>query len=316
VLSSKMDPDSNIVLEVAGYELVGDCSAAANHLYTVKCWIQQDVFTVTRSFSNFCDLDSRLHRKYPRSNIPECPLTSSLTPKLINAVVHPSNKGGSIKKAESSSEIVRQKQGPLTTYLMGLLDVPEIISSNDLVNFLDVESEDGDEINQSSVSPLEYILRNEASSTVKVLRKRAIPVNLMSGQYIAWRFFTKNKDIGFTIQMDGRDILPYQRYNSHEEIIEGLIQVPLDGEGTIFWDNSYSKVRSKLLTYCYRVIDAATYNEISSMCMDLSRVRHESEGKRNLVRRVLSARSGNLLASSDIRMSMIGGFDQHNSFGG
>lgn len=312
-----MDPDSNIVLEVAGYELVGDSIAASNHIFTIKCWIQQDVFSITRSFSNFCDFDARLRRKYPRSNIPECPLTSSLTPKLMNAVVHPSNKGRSIKKAESSSEIVRQKQGLLTAYLMGLLDVPEIISSNDLVNFLDVESDDGDEINQSNVSPLEYILRNETSSTVQVLRKRAIPVKLESGQYIAWRFFTKNKDIGFTIQMNGRDILPYQRYNSHEETIEGLIQVPLDGEGTIFWDNSYSKVRSKLLTYCYRVIDSDTYNEISNMCVDLSREKHDSEGKRNLVRRVLAARSESLLASSDIRMSIIGGYDfLRNSHGG
>ena len=311
-----MDTEQSIVLEVVGYELIGDNSGADNHIFTIQCWVLQNVFTIERSYANFCDFDARLHRKYPKSDIPHFPLAASLTPRILNTVIHPGNKKGSIRKAENSAEIVSQKKGSLSTYLMALLNVPEITLSNDLVTFLDVESDDGDDINQSSLSPIEYILRNEKPQTVKVIRKRAVTVAVSEGQYIAWRFFTKGKDIGFTVQIDSKDMLPYQRYNSHEETIEGLIEVPKSGEATIYWDNSYSKVRSKLLTFVFRVISASEYAEIASLCGDLTREKHDSELKRNAVRRALAARSEKLLATSDVRVSIIGGSDfSRNSIG-
>mmetsp|Transcript_15914 Transcript_15914/g.23971 ORF Transcript_15914/g.23971 Transcript_15914/m.23971 type:complete len:645 (-) Transcript_15914:76-2010(-) len=305
---SNSEGDHSFGVEIISYEVNGDLNSSDSHVFGVQIWVCQDIYTIKRSYTNFCDFDSRLHRKYPKSNLPECPLAGSTTIKLLKSVVGKSvvgtNKRTFLKKGMDTSEVVSQKKVPLTKYLSDLLNIPEIVRSNELLNFLDIESSDGDEVTMANISTTEYLLRTENPTTVKVIRRCSVPFPVKAKQYITWRFFTKKKDIGFSIQIDDRVVLPYQRYNSHEEVVEGLMEVPLDGTATLLWDNAYSKVRSKLLTYVHRVVDSDLYLAASRSCRDISREKHESEVRRSALRKALFERSDVLLESTGLRSTI------------
>mmetsp|Transcript_18663 Transcript_18663/g.27014 ORF Transcript_18663/g.27014 Transcript_18663/m.27014 type:complete len:458 (-) Transcript_18663:153-1526(-) len=97
-----------------------------------------------------------------------------------------------------------------------------------------------------------------------VVKSFEVPVIVKSSDYIAWSFSTKHKDIGFSVQLNGTDIVAYQRYNSHEESVSGVIEVPQDGVVLFLWDNSYSRFRSKSLSYATTVLSAADMSQFTS----------------------------------------------------
>jgi hypothetical protein len=49
------------------------------------------------------------------------------------------------------------------------------------------------------------------------------------------------------------EILTYQRYSSHLNPVRGSMEVPGHGKLILIWDNKYSKMRSKQLTYVVKV---------------------------------------------------------------
>jgi len=61
------------------------------------------------------------------------------------------------------------------------------------------------------------------------------------------------------VDFNGKNVVPYQRYDSHQSSVSGMIVVPARGSAKIVWDNTYSKLRSKLLTYRVRVVNAEEY---------------------------------------------------------
>lgn len=75
-------------------------------------------------------------------------------------------------------------------------------------------------------------------------------------EYDCRRFKTKSRDIGFSVEFNGRVAVPYQRYDSHMNSVSGMLSAPSRGTATLIWDNTYSKLRSKLLSYQAAVVSA------------------------------------------------------------
>lgn len=296
----------NFELEVSNYELIGESSLSDNHIFIIKIWISQNVYEIKRSYTNFCDFDFNLRKMFPKSQILECPLQllNNNTNKVLKSVK--TNRKNSLARIINSNEIVSNKRNALNRYLEDILEKPELLRSTELLNFLDIESSNGIDVPQETMSLLEYIIGNERETTITVLREYTVKLEVTATQYIAWRFYTKNKDIGFDISMTGLEggLLPYQRYKSHEQTVEDIIQIPLNGTLILHWDNSYSKVLSKQLTFVYRVLDADVYNSAAEICLSFTRNKHEFESKRNTLRRVLTSKSTSILANSGIRASM------------
>ena len=296
----------NFELDVTSYELIGDNSLADSHIFLFTLWISQNRTQIRRSYSNICDFDYKIRKMFPKSQIIECPLqfNSTTTNKLLKPVTN--NRKASLTRLIPNNEIVSTKRNALTKYFEDILEKPEILRSIELLNFLDVESINGLDLPQETMSLFESLLGNERETTITVLREYTVKLEVRATQYIAWRFYTKNKDIGFDISMSGLEggLLPYQRYKSHEQTVEDIIQIPLDGTLILHWDNSYSKVLSKQLTFVYRVIDAEIYDNTTEVCLNFTRNKHEFESKRNALRRILTSKSTSILANSGIRASM------------
>jgi len=92
-----------------------------------------------------------------------------------------------------------------------------------------------------------------------------VPLVLERGCTLKWEFTTASKDIGFEViheTDEGRvvDMVKSSRCNSHEKTIGGSIQAPESGTYALIWDNSYSLLRSKDLTYKINV-EAARPND-------------------------------------------------------
>ena len=83
---------------------------------------------------------------------------------------------------------------------------------------------------------------------------------------IIWRFSTKSKDIGFSAEFEGSNVVAYQRYNSHESEITGHLIAPSDGKAVLIWDNTYSKMLNKQLSYIVKIIEGHDYESAQKVC--------------------------------------------------
>jgi hypothetical protein len=326
-------PTDHIEIEVSGYELIGtDPSSSENHIFEIKIWLTQNFYFIKRSYSNFCELDFQLHKKYSKSNLPACPLsssTSSLSSSSSSSILKPTtvtnHRKNSIIKSIGSNENVSSKKNLLQKYLEELLDIPEILRSIEFSTFLDIESSNGFDIPQENMELIEYLLGNSKETHVTVMKEFNLRLGVNETQFVIWRFTTKNKDIGFDVLMETgggggillnsgstgqantvttTSLLPYQRYKSHESVIEDVLEIQSSGFILLHWDNTYSKMLSKQLSYTFRVVDAEVYQEATQVCLDFTRNKLECESKRNLLRRILTTKSNSILASAGIRASM------------
>lgn len=81
-----------------------------------------------------------------------------------------------------------------------------------------------------------------------------VPFVVESGCTLKWEFSTHDYDISFGLLYendDGKqfDMVPQARHNSHHQKISGSFRTPQSGTYVLHWDNSYSLMRSKDLTY-------------------------------------------------------------------
>jgi hypothetical protein len=311
----------HIEIEVSGYELIGtDSSSSENHIFEIKVWLSQNFYFIKRSYSNFCEFDFQLNKKYSKSNLPTCPLSSSISSsssKTLLKQTTTTHRKNSIIKSIGNNEIVSTKKNLLQKYLEELLDIPEILRSLEFLTFLDIESPNGFDIPQEKMELIEYLLGNNGKEThVTVMKEFNLRLGVNESQYVIWRFTTKNKDIGFDVLMETgvlslqtntvatTSLLPYQRYKSHETVVEDVLEIQSSGFILLHWDNTYSKMLSKQLSYTFRVVDAEVYQEATQVCLDFTRNKLECESKRNLLRRILTTKSNSILASAGIRASM------------
>ncbi|CAN0506111.1 unnamed protein product, partial [Phaeothamnion confervicola] len=93
--------------------------------------------------------------------------------------------------------------------------------------------------------------------------EHSLPYTVAAGASVCWEFRIKDRDIGFALRVreqgEGgayeRDLIPMRRYPAGDKY-QG--QWTVDGEGDrqimLVWDNTYSKLRGKMLAYRSQVL--------------------------------------------------------------
>ena len=169
-----------------------------------------------------------------------------------------------MKRKDTTSEVISQKRALLSSYLEELLKIPEVLMSEETSIFLDEESDDGLTLSHPQTSAVDISLLGEDPETKTILRSHEMVKDVESeGFVVAWSFRTKSRDIGFSVEFNGKSVVPYQRYDSHAHMVSGMISVPEKGQAKLVWDNTYSKLRSKVLIYRVRVVDAVEFETAS-----------------------------------------------------
>jgi hypothetical protein len=85
------------------------------------------------------------------------------------------------------------------------------------------------------------------------------------GRKLIWKFKTEGKDIAFGVvfaenekDTNMTELLTLRRYSSNLQTIEGELEIKKAGVYRLRWDNSYSKLRKKVLHLTSRVVSAET----------------------------------------------------------
>lgn len=358
---------------------------ADNHIFSIRVWVNQHMYIISRTYSAFCKLYLLLNKHFPRSKLPNLPLNANLklflpkksSPKQKQSNIDevmttrismvttgreslfasdfnesfrssniaddeseisqnsfgrgssltgfsqvvgspaPTSTASSIKTKKrrliGKNEVVSQKKQALTNYLNKLKDIPEIAVSEVFISFLDEAYIDGfsstlhhrNRVKASSsalassshndIIDLDFIdiLLADIEMTSKVVIRKCIATeNVNRKSVIIWKFSTKNYDIGFNIKLDSKEVLTYQRYNSHIEPIKGYLEIseffpPSNNKNdekplVIKWDNKYSLMRSKQLSYCYKICSFVEVETAKEICHKIN-----SETQRHLFQRQL-----------------------------
>ena len=322
---------SQFDIDVVEHEINGEFTSHDAHLFTIEIWLNQEPYRIKRSYRDICDFDYQLNKKYPKTNIPPCPFTqSSITVQkggIRGSLVNLKNNArdsinlgrrGSMHDI-SPDELVSHKKPALLKYLKELLTIPEIVRSTNILDFL--TSTNGESCEESSVDLMEFLLEDAQEKSINVVKKHSVKLDVKTGEYIVWKFSTKKRDIGFSIDINAENILTYQRYNSHEKAIENILKSPVDGVATLLWDNTYSKLRTKHLNFRCNVLPNMLYKEYSKKCLDLSREIQANQSRRSALQRelvqisheLLSSQSGRLI-SQDFSVDMTNGYVLHIFF--
>lgn len=318
-------------MEVKDYYLSDDAAYYQNHVYILQIFMEQNEYKLNRSYASFLELNQKLRRQYPRSNLPNLPLagveafgkptgrrfsllasgsratpTVKEGPKDIRASLVADSFGSvdgtkkALTKRVDTSEVIPQRKTALTNYLNDLLHIPEVLISDIFLHFLDEESLDGDivpEFSEETLQQLEVtlLLQDEVPGTKVISKELALPLSVYSGSVIAWSFQTQQHDIGFSVVFDGQDVVAYQRFNSHEKPIRGQFTVPKNGSISLNWDNSYSKWRSKSISFVVRIVDPERYTEVQAQATEIRREKLHLYRQRITLKRVLNSLSQKML---------------------
>lgn len=331
---------SGVMVFDYGLVVGGDPSVYSDHEFTVRVWVGQHVYAIQRSYSSFCFFDAALRRKYPRSKLPNLPLFGKdqhqkkgllLAPPSVTSPGGPSSQPESIIKDLRASlsafesdglsggresagrrsirrvdntEVIQQKKIPLTLYLQQLWTVPEILLSETLLAFLDEESPEGELLEeQSSPSPIDLLLADQVPVQKRVLRTHSVALNVEEGFVIVWKFHTRSHDIGLSVRFNDADVLAYQRVNSHLKPVSGLFEVPAKGQVLVSFDNTYSRMHTKHLSYCVRVVEAGEYERAKEAATFRAKEKHALSQQRILLQRCLARLAREIISSSGVQFS-------------
>jgi hypothetical protein len=321
-------------VEVKEYYLLDDTAYYQNHVYILQIFMEQNEYKLNRSYASFLELNQKLRRQYPRSNLPTLPLAGvevfgKPTGRRFSLLSSASNSSRSTPAAKESqkdiraslvadsfasvditkksltkridtSEVIPQRKTALTDYLNDLLHIPEVLISDTFLHFLDEESIDGDivpEFSEEILQQLEVtlLLQDEVPGTKIISKELTLPLSVYAGSVIAWSFQTQQHDIGFSVVFDGQDVVAYQRFNSHEKPIRGQFTVPKNGAINLNWDNSYSKWRSKSISFVVRIVDPERYAEVQTQANEIRREKLQLYRQRLTLKRVLNTLSQKIL---------------------
>ena len=244
-----------------------------------------------RSYASLVVFDKSLKKIFPNSRkaLPQLPLVdvSTTTPGASSS--SSSSSGGSpsstalgrtLSTSSVSSvgsgfgrvadvEALNSRCGALTEYFCGLLKVPEIVTSDLLRCFLDEESNDGKKfdllnLQNEAFSSVDLLLSVKSFAKKTVLKCHTVTLKAEPDQCVCWVFYTKKHDIGFSVDLNGKEGVKYERVNSHEKTVKGMFQVPpgagAKNEVKVYFDNSYSKLRAKDLRYVCGIFSQEEWN--------------------------------------------------------
>lgn len=305
--------------EVVDYQTIsGDPNYYNNHVFTVKVWVQQHMYAVERSYASFCELDSRLRKQYARSNLPTLKLAgAALLPKLTKTLSGLKDSKKTITfppdseadhsnlkafRRADTTEVISQKKKYLTAYLQVLLRIPEVVLSDILLYFLDEESVFGEPVSEAADDQADsreiMLMLNGLEMTTRMVRAdRRQEVNVAANSVVLWSFNTLNHDVGFSVTYKDKEILKYQRYDSHLKLIKGHFEMPAAGMVTFIWDNSYSRWRSKTVNYIIRVVSKEEYEEAQIIATQQRKDKMLFAKQRAMMKNALVALSTSILAA-------------------
>lgn len=312
-----MAAETHVFWEVVSHFTVGDALSYDNIVFVIDVTsVPHSVsYTVERSYVDWVDLDRRLRKKFPRTQLPRLPLVSrllvekELVHKQKQSVLGGANfrnnstdepygfaaagaartqtvaefsiptstareshlnsrdsieslEGAFSHDAQFEYENMGAKVDELNMYFLALLNLPEVVVSSEVALFLDEEAANL-RSDISKLAPLSvYDILLAGSSTARVLVRSSETLCLrkvLRDQLVVWRFRTRDFDIGFSVDLNDECRVAYTRCPSHLEPSAGSLQAHENGTVNLKWDNSYSALRSKRLSYSCRIVSLTEY---------------------------------------------------------
>ena len=264
---------------------------ANSYLLILQVWIpaEQHNYTLTRTYKSLVTLQMQLCKKYPRSNIPSLPKTVELTPN---------------------------KKVILNEYISQLMNISEILQSDTFLSYLDASSAEGELLDYDAlalelVTCIDVILEDEKDVEKVIVAGREYQVKMLdvAGEsVVVWRFSTHARDIGFSVLYNETEVVKYQRLEAQNKPINGLFEVPcsaIDANGQpcdshdviLKFDNSYSKLRSKALTYTVRTVSYSDYLAAVQKAKDVNQTKEFHQRQRSMLKAALLIASRRLNGS-------------------
>jgi hypothetical protein len=252
--------------------------------YTIEVSLPSLKCVVQRSADSFLKLDSNLGKIFPNTKLP----VSLRSQRDSEAVTR--------RSSFTQAAPTNLTMDDANDYIQALLKLPEILTSDILLSFLDEESSDGEmlDFSEEGSSGVDVLLSNKGLVKKTVLKCHTVTHPVKAGDVVVWKFRTKKHDIGFSIDLDGVEVITYERVNSHEKVVCGLFEIPQglsqrtkDKEGMpsslkIFFDNSYSKLRAKDLRY-----SCGVYTKCELEAAQAAANKKNEEKKRYIKQRIL-----------------------------
>jgi len=206
-----------------------------------------------------------------------------------------------VKVVSSAAEMIPQRKNVLTEYLNSLLELPDVLASEEIKLFLDEEAIQGRYLVRRDVVDIDQALVGEEFTTSTVARDHSVDVTGgKPGDTVVWSFATKKKDIGFYIMAGDKVLMSYRRYDCHEGSVSGCLELVEAGTVSLVWDNSYSKLRSKQLTYVTKVVKKEEFHVYQRIAFEKGRDRHRYEQQRVTLGRALSASLASALTKAGV----------------
>ena len=255
--------------------------------YEVEVTFAGSRAVLERSGASFAMLDEKLRKIFPNTKLPALSTTDKRDSEVVTRR----------SSAEPKSPQKMVAIDDANEWFAELLELPEILTSDILLSFLDSESMDGEmlDFSEEGQSGVDILLSKEALLKKTVLKCHTITYPVKAGDVAVWKFRTKKHDIGFSVDVDGQEVIKYERVNSHEKMVCGLFEVPqgltqrtkdksssTPSSIKIFFDNSFSKLRAKDLRYSCGVFAKAELEE----AQDTANKKNE-EKKKYIKQRIL-----------------------------
>lgn len=287
-----------------------------------------------RSYASVVLFDKSLKKIFPNSkkDLPQLPLvdvTSTTASGASSSSGSPSTRTLSTSSVSSMGsgfgggvadiEALNGKCGALTDYFNGLLRVPEIITSDLLRCFLDEESTDGKKfdllsLQNESFSSVDLLLADKSLTKKTILKCHTVTLTAAPEECVCWVFYTKKHDIGFSVDLNGKEGVKYERVNSQEKTIKGMFQVPPEA-GTknnlkVYFDNSYSKLRAKDLRYAIGIFSQEEWNQAHKTANEKNEAKKQYALHRLLLEDSLRGRAKSI--TGQVHADLRGGTSGHS----
>lgn len=280
-------------MQVVDYYVVAEGDSYDKHYFIIQVQVEDLKYTVDRSYVDFVELDRLLKKLHPESAVPHLPLRAapiiekflakeasnqhdssssnsspgglfgrnsfSLTRDSILASPTFKSSGisnsSALRIADGSTEIIRNRMGPLTLYLTGIACYHELLTSYPLKNFLDEEYTSMLDLTiPPTLTEFDLLLLNSPIQSCVVHRIEQHNFNVPDDHLLLWRFKTAKYDIGFSMDVNGKTRLPLTRYRASEQSICGALLVNEDSMVTLKWNNTYAKCK-----FCPPYIDGVLH---------------------------------------------------------
>ena len=205
----------------------------------------------------------------------------------LDSDMTPSKKPKVIRRSDESENISKTKDA-LNSYLKDLVQLPEVIVSENIISFFDEESVDGEIVKPSQeVSDVDILISGESRKSKTILRHFKVKKDIEAGEVVIWEFSTKYYDIGFSVTFNGSEVVAFQRHNSHVKPVRGCLELSEDGNLELIWDNTYSKMRSKQISYIVHVVSKMEFVTARSFAIEASKERFQYAQQRAQLKKVL-----------------------------